>query len=391
MAAMELPTAQTPDLPSSRIVDFDIYALPGDPLDAWLDLQTTSQHAVVWSPRNGGHWIALRGQDIAAIYADHERFSSEITIVPRKWGELFPLRPTTIDPPEHRRFRRVMNAALQTAFVSKAQPAIEAHIHSLVAAIAPEGHCDFVRDIAARIPLYTFMHLANLPLQLADELPRYAEDPNASTEPVMDRYANFLKPLLAERYARPTEDLLGRLADESLAFDEAVDVATAVLTGGLDTVTSAMGMILCFLARSPEHRRQLSANPAITQAAVAELLRRFPIMTKGRLVRSSVTVDEVQMAAGDMVVLPPLHGLDPQQFEDPLFIRFDRETQQNVAFGNGVHRCPGEQLTVLQLGSLLRIWLQHIPHFELNPDCPPLMRSGIMNAMLSLPLRWQTG
>ena len=96
-------------VPSDRVVDVDIYKMPGAEEDlhsGWKALQDSSSAGLFWTPRNDGHWIVTRGRDIASIYADYENFSSSITIVPRRFGEQFPLRPTTLDPPEHRPFRQ---------------------------------------------------------------------------------------------------------------------------------------------------------------------------------------------------------------------------------------------------------------------------------------------
>lgn len=74
--------------------------------------RTVHPFGLLWTQRNGGHWIATRGREISRTYADHENYSSNITIVPREFGERYPLRPTTLDPPTHRPFRKLLNAAL---------------------------------------------------------------------------------------------------------------------------------------------------------------------------------------------------------------------------------------------------------------------------------------
>src|SRR5215469_5363305 len=99
-----------PHVPADCVVDVDLYRLPGseqDFLASWKALQATTSRGILWTPRNGGHWIVMRAADVARIYADHANFSSRITIVPREWGEQYPLRPTTLDPPEHLKYRRI--------------------------------------------------------------------------------------------------------------------------------------------------------------------------------------------------------------------------------------------------------------------------------------------
>lgn len=214
--------------------------------------------------------------------------------------------------------------------------------------------------------------------------------------PIIERYADYLRPYVARRRQCPGEDLISRLAGSTLdgtplTEDEAVDVCTAVMTGGLDTVVSSLGLMMAFFARSPEHRRRLLAEPHKMRAAVVEILRRFPVMTKARLLRHDQVIDGVTLKAGEVVVLPPLQGLDPEEFEDPMTVDFNRRQAPNLTFGNGVHRCPGATLTHAELEIVLREWLARIPEFEIDPARDLVTQGGVLGAVLRLGLRWDPG
>jgi camphor 5-monooxygenase len=385
-------------VPLDRVVDIDLYRLSfdGDVHGTWKSLQDSSSGGLYWTPRNEGHWIVTRGRDIARIYADHETFSSRITLVPRRYGEQFPLRPTTLDPPEHRPYRKRLGAALSVKRVRAAEPMIRGWVATALDSVRPRCRCEFMADFAANLPLQVFLHLAGLPPERPAMLPRYAEDPTeagANATPVMDRYADYLRPLVAERQRAPGDDLLSELVAGSIdgrpvTEDEGVELATAVLTGGLDTVRSALGFAMAFLARSADHRQRLIGDPSRIGPAVQEMLRRFPLMTKARLLTRDHDIDGVTLKAGDMVVLPPLHGLDEREFADPLSVNFDRLPGPHSAFGNGVHRCPGALLTQLELEVTVGEWLRRIPQFAVDPLRPPRVRSGVLTAMLELHLQW---
>lgn len=384
-------------VPPERIVDVDLYAMPGAAHDlhaSWKELQDNSPYRLVWTPRNGGHWVALRAAEIAHIYADHANFSSRITIVPRLWGELYPLRPTTLDPPAHRPYRRVLTAALSSRTVREAEPHIRELAHTAAAKLSHLEACDFVLDYAADLPLLLFARLANVSPDAVRTLPRYAEDPrdNPDAEPIMERFAALLRDLIRQRANAPGEDIVSQIVTADvegrrLDEDEAVELATAVLTGGLDTVVSTLALIVAHLARAPTLRERLIERPALIPAIVTEMLRRYPIMTKARLTANDQTIDGVTIRAGDMVVLPPLSGLDETMFDDALAIDLDRPRQLNATFGNGVHRCPGAQLAELELAIMLEQWLARIPHFALDPAHPPIMKGGVLGAVIKLPLR----
>ena len=169
-----------------------------------------------------------------------------------------------------------------------------------------------------------------------------------------------------------------------------MDVATALLTGGLDTVVSLFAMMMRHLAGEDALRRRLVADPGLLPAAVREMTRRFAIMTKARLVRADHLLDGVTLKAGDMVVMPPLHGLDPAIFPDPLRVDLDRHAAPHSAYGNGVHRCPGAQLAEAEMTIMLEEWLARIPNFTLDPDRPVRMQGGVLGTVVTCHLRWDT-
>ncbi|HEV2269202.1 MAG TPA: hypothetical protein VGR92_07075 [Steroidobacteraceae bacterium] len=403
MASAEIPlpaqhgVPPPPHVPPDCVVDVDLYRLPGserDFLASWKALQGATPRRILWTPRNGGHWLVLGAAEVARIYADHANFSSRITIVPREWGEQYPLRPTTLDPPEHLKYRRILTNVLSARTVQIAEP----HIRELAANAARrvhlQGRCEFMSEFAAGLPLAIFARLADIPAAQMAALPRYAEDPRDSQgadhiEPVMDRFANFLRTIVVQRRRQPGSDLISAIAtsvleDRPIDEDEAVEVATAVLTGGLDTVVSTLGLMVLHLAQNPVLRRQLASHSSEIPAAVAGMLHRFPIMTKARLVRHDQEIDGVRVRAGDMVVLPPL-----QEDIGGDALAIGRRKSAHTTFGNGVHRCPGAFLAQRELEIMLEEWLARVPEFALDPAKPPHMQSGVLGALLTLHLRWE--
>lgn len=389
------------DVPDARIVDLDVYALPGadaDFLAAWKAVQDAAPSSLIWTPRNGGHWIATRGPEIAAAYTDHVSFSSRAVLVPRDWAEPFQVKPTTLDPPLHTPYRRLISVALTPAIVERARPLILKAAEVAIVNVAPRGRCEFIRDVAATIPLAVFMQMADLPLADIDRLPQYNEplideDGAETNADIMTRFADYLRPHCAARLARPREDFLSRIIcgevdGKPLSEHDAVDMATTMMTGGVDTVISTLGLLVSHLARDPQLRARLVTEPDLIPIAVREMVRRYPIMTKARLVTRQIVLDGVRLKPGDMVVLPPLHGLDERIFDDPLTVDIDRPAQPNLSFGVGVHRCPGMLLALAQIETVLAVWLVQIPDFEIDPACPPRMQGGVLGAVQQLGLVW---
>jgi hypothetical protein len=96
-------------VPAGRVVDIDIYDLPGAHEDvhaAWLRLQ--GEHDLVWTPRNGGHWIATGGALIMQLYRDGERFSNREIAVPAG-SMLIPTLPSRPTAPRTKPIARSSN------------------------------------------------------------------------------------------------------------------------------------------------------------------------------------------------------------------------------------------------------------------------------------------
>ena len=102
----------------------------------------------------------------------------------------------------------------------------------------------------------------------------------------------------------------------------------------------------------------------------------------------SIALDGVTLKSADMVVMPPLHGLDATIFPEPLRVDLDRRAARHCAWGDGVHRCPGSNLAEAEMAIMLEEWLARIPEFELDPDEHVCMQGGVLGTLISCRLRW---
>src|SRR3546814_1071188 len=103
------------NVPIVRLVDFDMYnptCIESGFHEAWDKLQESSVSDLVWTPRNEGHWIAVRGSSITQVLSDSEHFSNRIIWVPKSVGEEHRMLPSTMDAPDHQQYRRLLNSGL---------------------------------------------------------------------------------------------------------------------------------------------------------------------------------------------------------------------------------------------------------------------------------------
>jgi cytochrome P450 len=400
---VESATSSIPaHVPAELVFDFDIYNPPGAREDFQLSikrLHTSGCPEIFWTPRNGGHWVATRGEDIYSIFADYAHFSSRLLTVPKSRQGPIPLYPIFADPPAHTSYRSLINPT----FAPKGVAALEGKARELairlVEELRPKGECEFVTDFAQHLPIEVFMSIVDVPAADREQLLRWADgmvrpEHHDDVHNTIRQIFGYAAGKIAERRANPGDDLISKLTrsqvdGRALTDDEIVGMVSLILIGGMDTVASAMSFAAHFLAGSERHRRQLIDNPQLIPKAVEELLRRFPIVNQGRYVLKDVVYKGIQLKEGDMIVLPTtLHGLDERKFPNPLEVDFNRPTPIHSTFGNGPHRCPGSNLGRTELKIFLQEWLARIPDFRIKPGAKVGMSSGVNGTIYELPLQW---
>ena len=386
----------------ANVVDFDIYHPPGvaeDYYASWKALQRPGGPEMVWTPRNGGHWIVVRGKPMAQIWADYENFSSHIQLVPVSEGLEHKLLPTYLDSPEYDPYRSALNQALAPRRVMSWEKSIRALSVSLIEAVEKDGGCNFTTAYAEQFPIMVFMNMCNLPNEDAAELKLWADrmlrpDASATREEVRQYFQNYLFPVIAERRANPGDDLLSTMAnaqigDRMITADEALQMSMSVLFAGLDTVVNFLGFMMLSLAADPSLLAQLRDNRKLIPAAVEEFFRRFPIVTMGRMVTRDQEFAGVQLRAGEVVIMPSaLHGIDDEENDRPLEIDFARRNAKHSTFGHGTHRCVGLLLAKAEVRITLEEWLARIPDFSLAPDAKIHCHSGMVGCVEQVPLVW---
>lgn len=397
------PLAPVPaNVPAQRVVDFDMFNPPGlqDGLHlAWKRLQQAGLPDLVWTAHNGGHWIATRGQLIKQMFLDHEHFSSECPFLPKEAGEQYSFIPTSMDPPQQRPYRRVLNEGIGPKVVARVKDAIEALSCSLITQIRAQGSCDFTREYAEIFPIHIFLMMVDLPIKDAAHLKYIGDqmtrpDGSMSMAEAIAQFFAYLSPFIDERMHTPGEDAISvivhsKVDGRALTKDEALNVCGLVLLAGLDTVVNFLSFSLHYLATHPVERQQLVDDPDLIPTATEELLRRFGLVSDARLIKKAIEIDGVQLEPGDMVALPTLlFGLDEREHGCPMHVDFARADKSHITFGHGVHHCAGAHLARLEVQTTLREWLRQIPQFDLAAGTTIGYQSGIVGAMTRLPLAW---
>lgn len=391
------------NVPPHLIVDFDYFTIDklgkDDIQQAWATLHDGPD--IVWTPHNGGHWIATRGDDIEAMQIDYEHFSHKHNTLPKNDIDQLAI-PLGMDPPAHTPYRRAMMPAFQPRNIKLLEAVARETARNLVAEIAPCGACEFIGEFAKVLPINVFLGMVDLPLEHREFLLPWAEvmvrsPDTAARMAVHGKMVNYLTPYIDARMAEPGDDVLSMIIESDLggrkpSREEVFGMATLLLFGGLDTVASQLGFIAHYLARNPDQRRELIEQPQMRARATEELLRRFSLPNTARVLTKDYVYKGIQFREGDMIQMPKcLHGLDDRKNPDPLTVDFHRKPSEvkHAAFGAGVHVCPGAVLARREIMVFMDEWLPVISNFELDEARPAIIKSGPVNGVVELHLKWQ--
>lgn len=389
-------------VPEHLVFDFDMYNPPnlakGAQL-AWATLQSPGVPEIVWTQRNGGHWIASRAQLIREAYENPQIFSSQCPFIPREAGEAYDFIPTSMDPPEQRKWRAILNKVAGLPVVDDLETQIRDLSRSLIDDLRLKGECNFTEAYAEPFPIRIFMLMADLPHKdiphlkyICDQMTR--PDGSMTFAEARDALYDYLAPIIAERTGKPGTDAIsvvanGQIDGRPITSDEAKKVCGLLLLAGLDTVVNFISFIMEFLARSPKHRRELIENPERLPAATEELLRRFSVVADGRILTQDYEFHGVQMKEGDLILLPQLlSGLDERENACPMHVDFNREKISHTTFGHGSHLCVGQHLARREIMITLEEWLARIPEFSIKPGAEVPHQAGVVSGVRSLPLVW---
>jgi cytochrome P450 len=320
-------------------------------------------------------------------------------------GSPVPLIPIAIDPPDHTRFRRMLDPFFSPRKMAEREPELRRQAGELIDAIVANGdRCDIVPELATPFPSQVFLTLFGLPMADRDRLVQWKDailqftDPSSSeaTPEVMAHALElftYLTEHIAERRTNTTgSDMLTQLmqdTDEGVMSDnEILGLCFMFVLAGLDTVTSAVGFSLAKLAGDAELRRRVAADFSLIPAFIEDILRvDGPVPFAPR-----VTTEEVEVAGRvvpkDTTVMLSYGSADrdPRRYEGADEVHLDSKAV-HFAFGRGPHRCLGSHLARLELRLVLEEWHTRIPDYSLLDGKQPQMPwpTGTM-ALQSVPL-----
>ncbi|MHB8328398.1 MAG: cytochrome P450 [Acidimicrobiales bacterium] len=323
-------------------------------------------------------------------------------------GNVRPLIPLQIDPPQHVKYRRILDPLFAPKKMALLEDEVVALVKELMDGFADRGACDFHEEFAVPLPCRVFLRLMGLSLDdldlflsLKDDIIRppgvTIEEQTPHRRKAGDTVYRYFEEVLAQRKRVHTDDLLaeiiaGEVDGERLTDEEVIDICYLFLIAGLDTVTDSLDCFFGYLAQEPAHRLQLSSDESVIPSAVEELLRwESPVPAVPRVATEDIEIAGCPIKAGEQVMLL-LASANTDDAAHPGVDAVDLQRNPNphLAFGGGVHRCLGSHLARIELRVALREFHRRIPDYELAPGTVLEYTTGL-RSLHTLPLVFPPG
>jgi cytochrome P450 len=345
-----------------------------------------------------GYYYLTRREDVLAALRNPKAFSSSVLQPP---GNPLPVIPLAFDPPQHTRYRKILQPYFSPHALSKSRPVLERHAADMIAALAGRGECEVMADFARLYPFQVFLDLYGMPLEDRDRVIGW-KDAIIGDKPYLTRAEleegqaelfDYLLKAVRDRRENPGSDMLSQVMTGPGDFTdlELLGMSHLLILAGLDTVTAAIGFSLYELARRPQLREQLRDNPKQIRVFIEEIVRLEPSAPVApRVTTEFVNVGGMTLPPGSQVRLCMAavnrDGSDSMSTND---LVMDGKVHRHWGFGGGPHRCLGSHLARIELTVVVGEWLKQIPDFELPAGyVPEIAFPSKTFAPKSVPLRW---
>ena len=384
-----------------------------------------------------GFWLVTGHELIKEVVADVSRFSSQAGPLaasipsPEAVARMAAITPPTgmpgrtstlltLDPPGHTRNRRLVSRAFTPAAVKQYEDLTREICRDLIGSWRSGQQVDVVSNFTVPVPVRVVARALDVPDDRVEEFKRWSD---ASVGPIgadltddewveghglLLELAAFIQSQIdRKRAAGPANDVMSHLVHailsdaevsdigggetrRQLSDDEILSIIRQLIVAGNETTTNLLTQLLVQFAVEPEWWARMQADPTIIPAVVEEGLRMFtPSAVNQRAARCPIEFHGVDIPAGDIVLVSYLAANhDPRVFPDPE--RFDptrANLGEHLAFGRGIHFCPGASLARMEARIALEELTAGVESYEIpGRDHLTWNKSFQLRAMKSVPL-----
>ena len=385
--------------PDVDLVDGDFYADRRSSREAYRWMRANQP---VFRDRNG---LAAAATYAAVIEAERnpEVFSNAGGIRPDS-----PALPMMIDmdDPAHLLRRKLVNAGFTRKRLKDQDTKIGALCDWLIDAVCERGECDFVRDIAAPLPMAVIGDMLGVLPDEREMFLKWSDDlmvglsstvSDADMQATLDAftaYNDYTRSKIEQRRAEPTDDLISVLVHsevdgERLTDDEILQETLLILVGGDETTRHTISGGTEQLIRSRDQWEVLRNDPGLLPGAIEEMLRwTSPLKNMCRTLTADIEFHGTQLYQGEkMMLMFESANFDEAAFEEPDSFNIRRNPNSHLTFGFGTHFCLGNQLARIELVNMTTRVMQRLPDLQLaSEDELPLRPANFVSGLEKMPV-----
>ncbi len=391
-----------------RYDPFD-YAIDVDPHPIWKRMR---DEAPLYRNDEYDFYALTRFQDVLDASLDAQTYSSAYGTVLDMMTEKPGQSEMMIfqDAPEHTRLRTLVSRTFSPRRIGELEPRIREIARMYLEPFADSSGFDYVASFGAKLPVMVIGALLGVPVEDRDEIRQLTDqllhrdegeiDSTARMAKVNEGLFGYFARYIAERRRNPQDDMMTDLVqaeielddgNKSRMSDEQILAFINLLSGaGNETVARLIGWMGLTLARNPNERRKLVADPKRIPNAVEELLRYeapSPVQAR-RTTRKSEWHGERVPAGSNLLLLTGSAGRDERQYESPDEFRVDREIDRHVSLGFGAHFCLGASLARMEGRIALEETLRLFPEWNVDEARAEIVHTSTVRGYAKLPIHF---
>ena len=367
---------------------------------------------VAWHPdiNGGGFWVVTKYKDVWTVSLDQATYSSArgtalLKVFAQDQLDAQSNLMLNMDPPRHTKYRRIVNMGFSPRMTNRLEPHIREMTNKIIDGVAARGHCDFVTDIAAELPLQVIVEMLGVPLEdraqvfewsntmIGMDDPEYMVSEEGGAMAAMQLYM-YANQLAEQRRANPRDDLTTVLLNaevdgEKLKEGEFDAFMLLLSVAGNETTRNQISHAMLALFQHPEQWQLLLKNPGHITTAIEEFLRwASPVMHFRRTAQRDVELRGQKIKEGDRVsIWYASANRDEDVFENPMTFDILRSPNEHLGFGIGPHFCLGANLARMEIRIMFEELLKRLPDIRLAGPVARL-RSTFINGIKHMPVEF---
>jgi cytochrome P450 len=344
-------------------------------------------------------WSIFRHEDVVRVILDHETFSSAVS--------QHLSVPGGMDPPEHTVYRKIIEPYFSSERMTVFEPICRNIAVDLTSSALTHGKVELMADVA--VPFAVRCQCAflgwsqDLEKPLADWTRRNYEATLAQDRQAMSNIARELEGFIDEMIEarllieiNPENDVTASLMHDKvwgrpLSHEEIASIARTWTVGEIGSIAASIGILLHYMAEHVELQNQLRDKPSLLPAAIDEILRiHGPLVASRRMTTCPVEIAGRKIEEGERISLNWVSAnRDEHVFEDSTDFRLDRNPDDNLLYGAGIHVCPGAPLARLEMRVFMEELLSRTTQIQLIEKQPPQNAVFPASGFATLPVQFQ--